>query len=449
MPAAALRPRQPSILIVAAALLAVTASGQGIRPFLLSATTSHAVPGQVPLYQQNSTVFPLQSIASDVDVISVFPEHFGYPVDLFLGSQTPPPNHAWTRQVTSLANAAALTGKPIMLQMALTRDYMVSKAYESNGSLKLDRTWAPRCFDMSTALGTAIGNSYVNYVRWVSNLFKPTYVVIMAEINVYYAFCGGDTASWRALVNIERSAYDAVKASNAARLVFPSFKLEELYGNTLNGFDAAQYNALTNLKRDRFGISTYPYGLAGPTGLPVNPYQLPPDFLSRVKVRYPNEQRLLITETGWNSASISVSFGGSCFPSLLYSDTNLASAYLQHVLYYAYVNDFEIVTWWSARDLVDGRAMSTCYAPVPPGSTTCAGDPWCLSVAEFQAEYAAFWLPPQAELVYKVFGAMGLRTYTGAAKPELMNWWAVFRALPVGRAAPGHVAPIPRPTAGR
>jgi hypothetical protein len=101
------------------------------------------------------------------------------------------------------------------------------------------------------------------------------------------------------------------------------------------------------------------------------------------------------------------------------------------VLYYSYVNNFDMVTWWSDRDLIETSVMGTCYAPAPPGSGTCGGNAWCLSMAAFQGEYSAFWVAPQAELVYKVFGAMGIRTYSGAVKPELMNWWSLFRAIPM------------------
>lgn len=423
--------RKLLLLPLLGAVVSSVGFGQSSRPFYMSATASQAVPNQTPLYQQNSASFTLQAIAADVDVISVFPEHLGYPVDLFFTAQPPPENHPWTIQIRSLANAAKLAGKPTVLQLALTRDYMVSKAYAENGALKLDRTWAPRCYDLSSSLGTLIGTSYVNYVRYLTALFNPKYVVVMAEMNLYYSACGGDTPGWRALVNIERNAYDAIKTINANIPVFPSFLLEELYGNTLNGFNATQYNAFANIKRDRFGISSYPSGLRGANGEAINPYQLPADYLSRVKVRYPAEKRLLITETGWNSDSISVHYQGVCFPQLTFSTRNFAAAYLQFLLYSAFVNNFELITWWSDRDLIDAAVMSTCYVPVPPASPSCNGNLWCLSVAQFQADYSAFWIPPQSELVFKVFGTMGLRTFNGTAKPELMSWWTHFLNLPV------------------
>ena len=245
-------------------------------------------------------------------------------------------------------------------------------------------------------------------------------------MNLYYSSCGGNTPGWNALVNIERNAYDAVKAINASSIVFPSFQLEALYGNSITGFDATQYNAMANLKRDRFGISTYPAAVA------ANPYQLPADYLSRVKDRNPQEQRAVLAETGWNSSNLAVYYNSACIASLAPSDPSYSAAFLLHVLYFSYVNNFEIVTWWSGRDLVDAaKVMGTCYPPVPPGSSTCAGDPWCLSVAQFQVDYAAYWLPPQSEIAYKAFGSMGLKSYAGVPRADMMYWWNIFRAMTV------------------
>ena len=397
----------------------------------MSATGSQAVPNQTPLYQQNTPAFPLSALAQDVDVVSIFPEHLGFPVDLFLTSAPPSPTHPWTIEVNKLAAAAKVTGKPIALHTALMREFIVSRAYSDNGVLKLDRTWVPRCYDLSSsAIGNLIGGAYVNYVRWLTELFDPKYVVLMAEVNVYYYQCGGNNTGFQALVNIERAAYDAVKAVRPLVPVFPSIKLEELYGYSLTGFDATQYNALANLKRDRFGISTYPSGMPNGTGGIMNPYVLPADYLSRWKARNPAEKRGIITETGWNSNSISISYQGSCYANVAFSDPSFPLAYLNYVLYYAWVNNFEMVTWWSDRDLIPAATMSTCYPPAPPGSATCNGDVWCLSVAQFQSDYTAFWTPPQSELVFKVFGTMGLRDYAGNPKPNVTNLWQQILAIP-------------------
>jgi len=156
------------VLLIAVPGLAVA---QNQRPFQMAATASQAVPGQVPLYEQNSGTFPISSLSADVDLISVFPEHLGFPVELFLIGQTPPPSHPWTVRMQSLASAARATGKPLLVQLALSREYMTSKAYESGGQLQIDPAWAPKCFDFSLPLGAQIGNAFVNYVRWITAEF--------------------------------------------------------------------------------------------------------------------------------------------------------------------------------------------------------------------------------------------------------------------------------------
>jgi hypothetical protein len=391
----------------------------------MSTTGSIATPGQVPLYQQNNAFFPLTAMNEDVDVVTVFPEHLGFPVDLFIGSTTPQANHPWTIEIQKLANGAKATGKPIALQLALSRDYIVSKAYAVNGVLKLDRTWAPKCYDLSSPLGQYISTAYLNMVRWLTQLFQPRYVVNMAEINTFYTACGRESAGWNAMVAVSQASYDAVKNIVPSAIVFPSFQLEQLYSNTLNGFDTAQYNAMSVLKRDRFGISTYPAGIA------ANPYILPQDYLTRVKLRFPQEKRIYIAETGWNTINIAVQVNSSCVQNLTYTTETFAADYLRFLLYHAYVESFDMVTWWSNRDLIERLPMTTCYGPLQRGAASCGGNLWCLSMADYQADYASFWTPTQAEFVFKVFGSMGLRNSLGTPKLEPMFWWKTFKNMPL------------------
>jgi len=391
----------------------------------MSTTGSVANPGQTPLYQQNPAFFPLTTMNEDVDVVTVFPEHLGFPVDLFIGSTVPQPSHPWTIEILKLAGGAKATGKPIALQLALSRDYMVSKAYAANGVLKLDRTWAPKCYDLSSPTGQYISTAYINMVRWLTFLFQPRYVVTMAEVNSFYTSCGRESSGWNAMVAVSQAAYEAVKSISPSAIVFPSFQLEQLYSNSANGFDTAQYNAMSVLKRDRFGISTYPAGVV------ANPYILPQDYLTRVKTRFPQEKRIYIAETGWNTINIAVQFNSSCVQNLTYTTETFAADYLRFLLYYAYVEGFDMVTWWSNRDLIDSAPMTTCYGPLQRGAPSCGGALWCLAMADFQADYAAFWTPSQTEFIFKVFGTMGLRTRAGTPKLEPMFWWKTFQNMPL------------------
>jgi hypothetical protein len=75
--------------------------------------------------------------------------------------------------------------------------------------------------------------------------------------------------------------------------------------------------------------------------------------------------------------------------------------------------------------------MSTCFPKAPPPDyTACGNDPWCRAINSDK-----FFLPPGgtdgfAEIIFKAFGAMGLRDYSGNPKPDVYDLWTRFLALP-------------------
>jgi hypothetical protein len=406
---------------------------QTTRPFYMGVSAVQAYPGQAPSYQNSSGTFPFQATAADADVVTVFPEFLGVPFDLFSTTAAPPATHPWVVQIQSLAANAKSLGKPIMLQTVLTRDRMVPRAIVVNGVLVVDPTWAPGCYDFSNASNAITGDAYVRYVNWLATLFNPKYYVFMVEINLYYESCGGATPSWNKLVDIEQRAYQAVKTVNANIIAFPSFTLETIYAHSLTGFDQQHYAALAPLTRDRFGVATYPFGLRRADGTFVSPYDLPVDYLSRVRNRNPAEAQMVVTETGWNSVSLAIGAPGSCFPQFLYSDMSFQSAYMEFLLYHTYADAFEAVVWWSDRDLISSAAMNTCYPAAPaPSYVECSGDIWCVAINGTR-QAASGWPPAFAEVVFKAFGTMGLRQYDGTAKPSALTLWQRFVNLPVAR----------------
>jgi len=397
----------------------------------MSSTSVQAYPGQAPLYQNDSQSFTLNTLSADVDVIALFPEYLGIPFTEFAQSAGPAVDDPWTMQMTALANSAKSTGKPLMLELVLTRDFPVANAVNSNGSLELQPDWAPTCMDLTNAQYATVGLAYVNYATWIANAFSPKYLVIMIENNLYYVHCGGNTASWQALVNIERTAYDAVKAQFPGMIVFPSFKLEDLYDQSLAGFDQAEYGALANLKRDRLGIATYPFGIQLSYGF-ANPYELPSDYLTRVRDLNPSEPPIVITETGWNSASLAISYNSACYPNLIYSDPSFENAYSQFLIYSGYVGGFDAIAWWSDRDLIDSSVMNVCPSQAtPPAFPECNGDTWCVAINNARTAPSPGWSPAFAELAFKAFGSMGLRNYDGTPKSGEWSLWNQFLALPV------------------
>src|SRR3974390_99224 len=411
-------------------LVVGTSSGQTSRPFSMSSTGIQAYPNQTSIYQNALANFP--AVLSDADVLTIFPEYLGIPFDSFATSANPSPTDPWTVQMTALANAAVATGRPLMMEIVLTRDFPVSKAVNNNGTLQLQTNWAPTCMDFTSSQFASVGTAYVNYADWIAKTFAPKYLVLMIENNLYYVLCGGDTPSWQAFVNIERNAYDSLKAQFPSMLVFPSFKLEDLYDQTLTGFDSAEYVAMANLKRDRFGIATYPFGVQVTPGDFANPYQLPSDYLLRVRDRYPAEFPVVITETGWNSSSIAISYNSACYANLVYSDPSFEAAYMDLLIYSGYVGNFDLISWWSDRDLIVSSYSNACVVQAtPPSFPECNADPWCIAINNARAQAPNGWSPAFAELAFKVFGTMGLRDYNGNAKPNTLSIWNTFLALPL------------------
>lgn len=412
--------------------LTAPAGGQTSRPFYMSVSGIQTIPLNNPPYVNFPAGFTPQAVAGDTDLIAVFPEYLGIPFDLFATTADPPSSNPWVLQMTALANQAKATGKPILLETSLIRQSPVGKAIISGSTVTLDSGWAPACLDFTQPQYANLTTAYGNYANWMMRTFMPRYYVVMVEANLYWARCGGSTASWLKFVNLYQNAYQQAKAANAASIVFPSFKLEDIYGQTLNGFDTVQWSAMASLPRDRLGLAIYPFGMQVGNYVFANPYQLPSDYLNRIRVLYPNEPRILVTETGWNRESMSITADGPCYQKLIYSDPSFAAAYMNFLIYYGYVANVEAISWWSDRDLILASAMSKCfpYAP-PPAYTACDGDIWCQAINS-----AKYNLPPggtdgYAEIVFKAFGAMGLRDYTGNPKPEVYNLWRQFLALPL------------------
>ena len=97
----------------------------------------------------------------------------------------------------------------------------------------------------------------------------------------------------------------------------------------------------------------------------------------------------------------------------------LETAYLQRVLSDAQTYDFELVDWWSDRDLLPEPLMTGC----PCSYAT----DWCTIESAFQKSFS----PPQkGDLVFKGFGSMGLRSYDGSPKALPLSAWQAVQSVP-------------------
>jgi hypothetical protein len=418
------------------ALLTACGSGGGDEPaasatrsFALSATAVQAVAGGQPFYQYTPPGFSAAVLADDVDVLTVFLEHYGVPWDEFAASNQPPDTHPWTVAMRSFAAGARATGKPLAVQLVLSRQRLAARARAQGTALLIDDDWQAPCFDFATHPDAARYRlAYARYATWIATLFEPRDLVSGVEISSARTGCASDTA-WQALVGVANDAFDAVKAVRPSTRVYPSFILADLYGGAIGGFDANLVAQLSSLKRDRLGLSAYPQGMRNAAGGRVTPSELPTDFFSRLRDRNPSEAPVVITETGWNSDDLTVRGSSGC-STLLSASADTAAAYLDVVLARAATQRIELVTWWSARDLLPQAVMTGCAPKAdPPAFSACLGDAWCIATNIFRASTPTD--PAVGETLFKAFATMGLRRYDGAPKSALVSRWEAARAQPL------------------
>jgi len=423
----------PVLVFVLLMVLAAPAlEAQTSRPFKMATTAVQMVPLTNPPYKNSHPGFPFSEVAADTDMITFWAEYIGIPFVEFAQTSAIDPAHPWAVFMTDKATAINAEGKEVLLQLGFVRTAIVSWASQYNGEVAIQDEWSGVCYDFASPSGQAIGDAYVNYAIWMAQTFEPAYLVNFIEANLYYHECGGATPSWDALVTIQHRAYDAVKALYPDMPVFPSIKIETLYGQELDGFDEEEYQAMTALKRDRFGMSVYPFGvpIPGESRL-ATPYDLPLDYLVRVSQLHPEEKPLVITETGWNSSPIRIGDEELCIENFPYSEEAWVRDYMGLVFASAHFGEFEFVNWWSMRDSMSATAQNTCYMRDSAPFAACAGDPWCTIINFVKDHTAAGGAQLFGELVQKAFGSFGMRTYDGVERPALMQRWRDERALPL------------------
>jgi hypothetical protein len=370
-------------------------------------------------------------LATDVDIIEVHQEYYGVPWDAFAAG-TPPPVE-WTTKMSDLAATAKATNKPIFLSMTMLnggRDSLAAKTtIDGQGHVQSTDHWATHCYDFATAPDAAdMKKAYLAYVDYMIATFGPAYLNFAVEVNLFFENCPAATAG---LVDLANAAYAEAKSKKSDVVAFPSIQIDHLYGYTAAcaGGDAgtadretcfeANFAAISPLKRDRFAMSTYPYGQF------KSATDLPADWFSRGPAK--NSEVPLIAETGWLSTPLVASYQGTCDTLFTFAESD-EEAYLDFVLRSADTQKIDVVNWWSDRDLVVSSYMTDC--PCTFDAT------WCAVLDAFRgpdggpdAGSAAFF----GELASKVFGTMGLRNYDGTEKPTVYGRWQVELARPLAK----------------
>ncbi len=418
-------PGQPALVAKLLLLLFTLMSASNsfaARPFEMAATAVQLIPLSDEPYRNGTVDNPLSSLAPDVDVITLYPEHLGIPFDEFAAGSNISSTHPWTVKMLQLAADAAATGKPLMVELGFIRSGLVDRAEDNNGELQIIPNWAPVCYDFTQPGALELGDAYVNYATWMANTFAPKYMVNFIEANLYYSDCGGDTASWNALVAIQNAAHDAIKAAQPQTRVFPSIYLEALYDKQLDGWNSDHFDAITQLSRDLIGISSYPFGLTNADGSLVTPYDLPPDYIVRIKLRHP-EESLAVAETGWNSSNINIGDPDFCLYDFPYSQESWVRDYMQFVFASAHFGEFEIVNWFAMADPVGVGVLDTCYVRSSDPYLECEGDPWCTVMNYMKDNTWQGGSELFSELLIKVFGGLGMKYYDGTEKPLVIEAW--------------------------
>lgn len=400
-----------------AALIACGENGDAgsSRRYRLASAGVQAFPGAALLYQTTAA-----DLAADADVIAIHEEYYGIPWDEFAADQPPP--DVWAAKMRELASLGPAQHKDVYLALLIGREWLADKTAVVDGTIRRVARWSDRCYDFAAAAdGASRRAAYARYVAWMVRTFQPRWVNVAVEVN---AFLGSCPAAWPGMVTTERAAYDAAKAAKPDAVVFASFQIDALMGysgcpagRTQQQCFEDRYRQISDVKRDRFGVSTYPFLL--------EPYRrvssIPSDWFTRAARR--GGERVIIAEAGWNSDPDVAALNGVCITALT-SDEAEAAAYLDLLLATAQEQDIELVTWWSDRDMLTAKAMTEC---------PCAFDrAWC---AAAQLVRSAAGTDPVlqylAEVQFKMWGTMGLRRYDGSPKPALMERWEAARALPV------------------
>lgn len=360
------------------------------------------------------------NLATDVDVPVIHQEFYGVPWTAFENGTAPPPE--WVAVMDQLAADASAIG-PVWLSLQLVsgdRTHLAPETVISQGRITTQDDPATQCFDFATAQGATKRAAYVAYVDWMVRKFKPRYVNVAIELNI---FAHGCPAQWDAMVDTERAAYDAAKAAQPDAAVFPSIQLEFLYGyaNCPGGdltacYDAA-YAKLANLKRDRFAVTSMPFLVAALRDINA----MPADYLTRAGDR--GGEATVIAETGWLGTPLVARLNTQCITAIPSSEGDQL-AYFDRVLAAAAAHEIEVVTWVSNRDVLPAELMTDC--PCDYDATWCGFlDAYRQAVGGTDANAQA-----SAEYGLKQFGSMGLRLHDGTPRSQLFSLWQDARSLP-------------------
>ncbi len=368
------------------------------------------------------TVFDTAGFDGLIDLLSVHNDFFGVPWDEFAANEEPPA--AWLAVMTDIKDQVDSLGVGVFLSVTALdgwRTTLADRARDEDGELVLDEQWADACFDFDSSPDAGKWRAaYQNYVRWMVDYFEPEYLTNMIEMNLFGAACPGQ---YEALIDLANEVYDQEKAAHPNLAIFPSFVASEYWlldegepcgpptgepPTDHSCFEAALARD-AGIKRDRYGVSSYPAYFAQywVGGLPDDYYSAFTDYTG---------ERVVFTEIGVGSREVNAPYPTPDDPCLtiLTETEETQREFLQFLFTEAQQLDSDLLTWWSLRDYLPAGMPGTCPCNESPA--------WCVL---YDAMADAGMLP-----LWLMWGSMGIVNHAGAPKASF-DVWEEWLARPV------------------
>jgi hypothetical protein len=139
-----------------------------------------------------------------------------------------------------------------------------------------------------------VRDSLVAYARYLARNYKPRYLAVGVEVDLFYKAKGD--AAFRNFQSVYFQAYDAVKEESESTQVFPTFQYENMRGTLHADADPVPLWSLVSRfdpKLDMLAVTSFPN-----TIYPVVT-QLPADYYHELRER--TEKPLALSSIGWSS----------------------------------------------------------------------------------------------------------------------------------------------------
>lgn len=181
----------------------------------------------------------------------------------------------------------------------------------------------------------ALRASLVAYSKYLALNYKPAYMAIGVEMDLFYTTKGD--ASFRNFQSVYFEAYEAVKSVSKDTLVFPTFQLENMNGDLNPQNRSGPLWSLVSRfepKYDMLGLTSFPNSVYAVVS------QLPKDYYTNLQSR--STRPVALTSIGWSSAPRPGDLGAEGVAE--------QREYLTRVLGQAEDSDTRMVVWYLGRD---------------------------------------------------------------------------------------------------